>query len=128
MLKRKFALTLLLVGMMLSAGGCVAAVLVGGAAGTVAYVKGDFESTEKKSVEQLYNASLRALESLNIPVISKVQDALSAQIEGRNAEDKKVTVKIEAQENDLSKISIRIGTFGDQAQSRMIYDKIKEYL
>ena len=126
--KRKIIMMLLLLGMTLTVAGCVVALVAGGAVGTVAYVKGDFEAIENENVEQLYNASLKALESLDIPVITKVQDALTANIEGRNAEDKKVTVKIEAQENELSKISIRSGTFGDQAQSRMIYDKIKEYL
>jgi len=128
MRKERVALVLLLVGMAVGLGGCFLALAGAGGAGTYAFVKGDLETMEKESVADLYNAALAALEELQIPVISKSQDALVAQIEGRNAEDKKVTIKIEVAENELSKMSIRIGTFGDQQQSQAIYDKIKALL
>lgn len=127
MRKQKIAMTLLMLAMLLPAAGCFLAVAAGGAAGTVAYVKGDFEAVEEGTVAEIYDAAVKALEDLKIAVISKQQDALVAQVEGRNAEDKKVSVKIEAQDEGLCKLSIRIGTFGDQTQSRMIYEKIKEY-
>jgi len=123
---KKIFLMLLLLALTMAIAGCEAVMEVG--AGTVAYVRGDFEAIKKESVEQLYDATLKALESLKIPVFSKGQDALTAKIEGRTVEDKKIVIKIEAQENDLSKLSIRIGTFGDQTQSGLIYKKINEFL
>ncbi|MFC1783040.1 DUF3568 family protein [Planctomycetota bacterium] len=127
---KKIISMLLLIALTLAMAGCVAAVVAvgAGAAGTVAYIRGDFEAIKKESIEQLYDATLKALESLKIPVFSKGQDALTAIIEGRTAEDKKIVIKIEAQENNLSKLSIRIGTFGDQTQSGLIYKKINEFL
>jgi len=128
MRKVQVLLMVLLVGMVVGLGGCFWAVAAGAGAGTYAFVKGDLETMERESVEELYNAALAALEELKIPVITKSQDALVAQIEGRNAEDKKVAIKIEVAENELSKMSIRIGMFGDQEQSKVIYDKIKALL
>ena len=127
-MKRKIAaLTLLLLGLLVVGAGCLA-VAAGAGAGTYAFVKGDLETVEKENVAQVYNAALQALEDLQIPVQNQQQDDLVALIEGRTAEDKKVTIKIEATENNLSKLSIRIGTFGDSDKSKIIYDKIKEYL
>ena len=130
MQREKLLLSLLLMIMAVFSGGCLAAVVAAGAgaAGTVAYVQGDFEALEESDVKQCYDAAIEAFKDLNLPVFNREMDALSARIEGRNARDKKVTVTIKAQQNYLTKISIRIGTFGNQAQSRMIYDKIKEYL
>ena len=89
MRKRRIALTLLLVGMMLTAGGCVAAVIAGAAAaGTVAYTRGDYESIERESVEELHNAVLKALEDLKIAVDSKSMDALGVLFEARTLEGK----------------------------------------
>ena len=128
MRKVRVLLALLLVGLVGGLGGCFLALAGAGGAGTYAFVKGDLETMERESVEELYNAALAALEELQIPVITKSQDATVAQIEGRNAEDKKVAIKIEVAENELTKMSIRIGTFGDQEQSQMIYDTIKAKL
>ncbi|MCP4712905.1 MAG: DUF3568 family protein [Planctomycetes bacterium] len=128
MRKERVFLVVLLAGLVAGLGGCFWAVAAGAGAGTYAFVKGDLETMEKESVAELYVAAVAALEELQIPVITKSQDALVAQIEGRNAEDKKVTIRIEVAENELSKMSIRIGTFGDQDQSQVIYDKIKALL
>ncbi len=107
--------------------GC-AVVLVGAGAGTVAYIKGSLEAVVKDDVDAVYEASLKALDQLEIAPAEKQKDALAARIVARNAQDKKITIKLKAAENDLTKISIKIGFFGDRSQSQAIYDKIKDNL
>ena len=107
--------------------GCAVA-LVGAGAGSVAYLKGDLEAVLDKNVDQAYQATLKALDKLEISATKKEKDALSAVIIGRTAEDKKVAIKLKAAENNLTKLSIRIGMFGNRAQSQVIYDEIRKHL
>jgi hypothetical protein len=107
--------------------GCAVA-LVGAGAGTVAYIKGSLEAVLEDDVDAVYEASIKALDQLEIAPSEKQKDALAARIVATNAQYRKITIKLKAAENDLTKISIKIGFFGDRSQSQAIYDKIKENL
>jgi hypothetical protein len=76
----------------------------------------------------VYQATLDAMNGLDLPVLSKTKDALTAEIVARDAQDKKVTIKLKAATEETTKLSIRIGTFGDKTKSQLIYDKIRENL
>ena len=118
----------LLAALALTISGCVVAAVGAGAAAGVGYIRGDLEATLEDDVENVYEASLQALDELKLAVISKQQDALGAKIVSRNSEDKKIQVKLKQTEGGITKLTIRIGVFGDETQSRLIYDKIKENL
>jgi hypothetical protein len=45
----------------------------------------------------------------------------------RRATGKKVTVKLKKQSNSVTKIKIRVGTFGDEYISKDILDSMKKY-
>ena len=51
-----------------------------------------------------------------------------AKVVSRIVGDKKVEIKLKRTEENYTKLSIRVGTFGDEEQSRVIYDKIKANL
>ncbi len=127
---RKVLSTILLIGATSSIGGCGAElILVGvGAAGTIAYVRGDLEATESEPIEVVYEASLKALEELDLQVTSKSKDGLVAQIVTFDAQDKKVKIKLKAATDTMTKLSIRIGVFGSETKSRLIYQKIRDNL
>jgi hypothetical protein len=99
-----------------------------GAAGTVAYIRGDLETVESADIEAVYKAVLRAMDKLELAVIQKSKDAMSAKVTARDAQDKKITVKLTATAEGTTKVSIRIGTFGSETKSRLIYDQIKKEL
>ena len=109
-------------------GGCAVAIVGAGAAAGVGYVRGDLEATLKNDVEPIYKASLEALDQLELAVISREKDALGAKIISRTSEDKKVQIKLKQTQGGITELSIRIGIFGDEALSRLIYDKIRENL
>jgi len=124
---RQVVLIIMLIGSAVSISGCIVAA-VGAGVGTVAYVKGDLETVESKSLDVVYEAALKAVEELELQVISKTKDSLSAEINARDAQDKKITIKLNATSDESTELSIRIGTFGNETKSRLIYEKIQENL
>jgi len=119
---------LLLSGIAVFIQGCVAVAAAGLGAGTVAYVKGDLKALEAANLDKVYKATEKALDELEFSVTKKTKDVLSAVIVARDAANKKITIKLSAAEEDATKISIRVGTFGNETKSRMIYEQIKKYL
>ncbi len=128
MRKGQIFLALLLVSPVVLVEGCVVAAVGGGAAGTVAYIRGDLEAVEAKDIGTVYKATEKALEELGLVVSKKTKDALSAKIIARDAQDKKITIKLNATTEEMTKLSIRIGTFGSETKSRLIYQKIRDNL
>lgn len=108
--------------------GCMVAAVGAGAAGTVAYMKGDLEAVESASFGKVYAATKAMLEELELSVTKDSKDAISAVIIARDAEDKKVTIKLSGTPERTTTISIRVGLFGDERKSRLIYQKIRENL
>ena len=128
MRKGQIFLALLLVSPVVLVEGCVVAAVGGGAAGTVAYIRGDLEAVEAKDIDAVYKATEKAMEELGLKVSKKTKDAMSAVIVARDAQDKKVTIKLNATAEETTKLSIRIGTFGSETKSRLICQKIHDNL
>lgn len=123
-------LLLVLMGLAVNSAGCLVVAAGAGAAGTVAYLRGDLEMEEAYNLETVYTATREAMEQLELPVLEgrTEKDALSATIVARDASDKRVTIKLKALSERMTTLSIRIGTFGDQTKSQMIYNRIRECL
>jgi endo-beta-N-acetylglucosaminidase D len=116
----------LFAGAAISAGGCMVAAVGVGAAGTVAYLKGDLEAVEAANLQTVYKATLKALDELELCVTRQSKDVLSAEIIARDAADQKVTINLKATTENTTKLSIRIGFFGSETKSRFIYQKIHD--
>ena len=128
MQKRQVLSILLLVGAGMFVGGCVVAAVGAGAAGTVAFIRGDLEAAEAKKLDVVYDATLKALEELELPVSQKSKDKMSALIVAHDARSKKIKIKLHATTEETTKISIRVGWFGSESKSRMIYEEIQKNL
>lgn len=57
--------------------------------------------------------------------ISDRKDALSANLVTRTAKDKKIGIVLTKTGDNLTKVQIRVGVFGDEELSRALLDKIK---
>jgi len=121
-------LALLAVGAAVLAQGCMLAAVGAGAAGTVAYMKGDLESVESEDIQTVFEAAKKAAEELKLSVVEASKDALSAKIVARDAQDKKITIRLKAVSAQSTELSIRVGTFGSETKSRLIYNTIKDNL
>ena len=128
MQKQQVILAILYVGAAVMLSGCVLAAVGAGAAGTVAYVKGDLEVIEAKDLDTVYDATKKALEDLELSVIQDTKDKIGATVVSRDSQDKKVTIRLTAVTDKSTEISVRFGTFGNEAKSAMVYNKIKENL
>ena len=128
MKNQQVILALLAIGATVLLGGCMLAAVGAGAAGTVAYVKGDLEAVEAKKLDTVYDATKKAMEQLELSVSVDTKDKISATIIARDSSDKKITVKLSAATEDSTNISIRFGAFGNETKSGMVLDKIKENL
>jgi hypothetical protein len=127
MRKEQVFLAILLGAVAVSVSGCIVAA-VGAGAGTVAYVRGDMETVESAGIDSVYKAAEKAVDNLGLTGIEKTKDELTAKIKARDSEDKKVTIRLTSTGRMSTKLSIRIGTFGDEIKSRRIYEEIKKYL
>jgi hypothetical protein len=121
---KRMAMLVLLAVTGVAVSGCVIAAVGAAAAGTVVYVRGEIESYFDSNVQTLYDASVKGLGDLKLLVIEQSHDALSAKIVARNSDDQKIVVKIDGSDRALIKLTIRVGFWGDEAQSRVILDKI----
>ena len=129
---RRQILTLLLAcGAGLLFTGCAAALLAGGVAagaGAVFYVKGDLETTFDRSYDDVWEASLEGVQSLGLRAWKKEKGAEKGVIKTRRLDGKTVTIFVFPQTNQTSKLSIRIGAFGDEEGSREILKAIQAKL
>lgn len=131
MRKEQVFLILVLSGMAVLVQGCAVAWVgagLGVGAGTVAYLRGDLEAVEPKNIDTVFEATEKAMEELELKVSKKTKDKMSAVIVARDAQDKKITIKLRAAAEESTKLSIRVGGFGDEMKSRLIYQKIREKL
>jgi len=100
----------------------------GAGAGTVAYVKGELETTLNHSTTVTYQATLKALNELKLPILEQQNDAFVATVKSRFADEKNIIIKIKAVTETTCEIGIRVGEFGDQTRSQKILDTIKKHL
>jgi hypothetical protein len=118
-------------GLMLAAAvlqsGCVV-VAAGAGAGAVAYIRGDLESTLSANLERSGRATLAAIEQLKFAQISDRKDSMLVIYVARNAADKKIELRLESAGDQLTKIKIRVGFFGDEKLSLAILEKVKANL
>lgn len=114
----------------LALSGC-AAVLVGAAAGagagTAAYVMGDLEKAYDLELETVYRASKAGVEDMEFRITEDLKDLARFKIVSQMADGKKVTVSGRYKDN-VFRLSIRVGTFGNETVSRQILDKIERHL
>jgi len=125
---KQVILILLCLGSALSTCGCWVAVVGAGAAGTVAYMKGDLEATAPADIDSVYAAAKKTLDELGVTLVKDSKDALTADITARDAQNRRITIKLSSVTDQATKLSIRIGTFGDEAASRRIYNSIRDSL
>jgi len=126
--KKKAILALLYLPFAFSASGCWVAVVGAGAAGTVAYMKGDLEATEPADIDTVYAAAKKTLDELAVTLVQDSKDSLTANIVARDAMNTKITIRLNSVTQQATKLSIRVGVFGNEAASRRIYNGIRDSL
>jgi hypothetical protein len=119
---------LLMAMLMLVFTGCALLVGAGAGAAGMAYVGGALEVTVKADPPTVEKAVNQAFDVLKIIKVSSSSTPLDAQNIGTMATRTEVTVTTKVLGSGGSRMSIRVGTFGDKATSRRILDEIMKHL
>ncbi|MBT62603.1 DUF3568 family protein [Coraliomargarita sp. SDUM461003] len=118
----------LLLGASFQFSGCVAIVAGGAAAGGTAYALGDLTVAVDASSEQLEQAIRNGARDLGLQFINGSGDQTAGKYLFRNASDQKITVSYRTKSPVYYEMSIRVGTFGDEAIASSLSQSIQKYL
>jgi hypothetical protein len=96
--------------------------------GAYYYVKGDLKRDYEAPMDKTWDATVKALEALQINVESKQHDALTGVIKGKLADGKSFSLNLKRLGDTLTEVGVRIGTFGDREKAEAIHEKIHSML
>jgi hypothetical protein len=96
-------------------------------AGTVAYLHGELDATLGNNYDAVVRATDRTIAQMQFIKTGEKKDALSTEFMARTQENTKVDIIISPVDN-LSRLQIRVGFWGNEMMSRTILDKIKANL
>lgn len=127
---RAIVSVMLLLAIAFGTGGCLVAAVGAGAAGTAVYLTGDLEAMEPHGIDAVYAAARKAVGDLELSLIESEtgKDALAATVTARDSEGKDIKIKLASTTTGTTKMSIRIGVFGDKTKSTLILQQIQENL
>ncbi len=117
-------MTLLAVGILLGSG-CTTAVINPGGEDAATYRFGKLTAAVPASISNTYQATEKAMQQLGLNVVQKLQDQLEGEVVARDAQDKKVVVKLLSTTEQSTKLTIGAGSL---TRARRIYDMILENL
>ena len=125
MQNRHVYLALLLVTAVLLGQGCKTTV-VGPEGQTVAtYQLGKLSAEEPKSINAVYQATLDAMTELELSIIQKLKDELTAKVIARDSQDTKITINLIAVTKDSTEVSIHAGSY---TRANRVYQTIHKSL
>lgn len=123
---RGFSKLVIFAGVMLIVCGCSKPTIIGTDAAV--YSGGSLYAVAGKDLNSVFNATVKALEQLEIEIAEKDKDVFYAKVVGKMADDMSVTVRMEPGAENETELRIKTSRFGDEERSRVIYNKIKQVL
>ena len=127
-MNRKMVLIIMLVGVSLILSGCVLFAGAAAGAGSYAWVSGKLTFTTPHDVARSHEATLAAFKKLDIVVVKDETSSLGSKMEGTTKTGETVTVDLEPQAANVTKIDVRVGFFGNHDKEREVADVIKKHL
>ncbi len=115
----------ILVGVALAPLGC-SPTLVGENAAI--YSMGKLHARMDHDMDSVNEATITALEQLQITVTEKKKDVFAARVFGKTSDGQSITIRINPETETSTTISIYTGVLGKETRARTIYEKIREVL
>lgn len=125
------ALVVALMGILCSGCAFLLGTAVGGGAGIGAtkYVKGEMEGSYAATMETTWVACQNALQQVGIEIYGSIKEKPTHWVlQGRSEGGENVKVTLDALSNKVTKVSVRVGIFGDEQLSKKIHDAISRRL
>jgi hypothetical protein len=109
--------------------GCIAVAVVGGAAAGAGYwVKGALRTTLGHPIREVHDATMEVLRNIGVGIVADKTESFSGEIESALRGGSSVRVELKAVSPTATEVTIRVGTFGDQAQSDIVLNAIEARL
>ena len=127
----RYLVTAVVLGSAFITSGCAGMVVAAAAgAGALSYAQGSVNRTYHADYYQAVSASKSVLRELNIPQTGQTSDALKTIIKAKRADDTPVTIQIDRDRPQLTRISVRTGVVGltDRKASEQIHRFIGQHL
>lgn len=128
-LPKRYPNLLVLLFVIVFSSGCavVAGGVIGG--GAAAYLKGVLKTKEPASFDKVWFAVVEVVEQQELEVIKKESGVGKALVEARlRDQDKIVYVTVKYDKPEITQLSIRVGVWGNEEESRRMLKLIHEKL
>lgn len=128
-LPKEYRTVLLSLFVLLFSSGCalVAGGLIGGS--TAAYLKGVLKTKESASFDKVWFAVVEVVEQQDLEIVRKESNEGRALIEAKlRDQDKLVYLIVKYDKPEVTELSIRVGIWGNEEESRRILKLIHEKL
>jgi hypothetical protein len=133
---RRLGACVLWAGLAFSQAGClfVAAGVAGGAAAGYCYSKGKVCQEYRADLLDAWQATRAALHELGMPLTKETRDGREGLIESRTGDGERVRILLEMYpsripaDGNLTRICVRVATFGDHPLSGRILDQVSRHL
>jgi uncharacterized lipoprotein len=117
---------------------CIEAVLVVGVVGCGApkfysteggvYQNCKLYAVSGKDIDAVYQATLQAMDKLQLKVTDKAKDVFAAKVMAKSADNELIVVKIKPTADQKTAYDIQVGAFGNEERSRKIFTEIENAL
>jgi hypothetical protein len=92
------------------------------------FAMGELQAEVQATPQEVVKAATDSLEDLEITLVSSSGSGVDGKVVAKTSLDKKVAIEVRRVDEARTKLGIRVDTFGDQAMSRLIYERIKTKL
>ena len=124
---RRIKSLIVLLAMVFSLSGCVAAWLAVGAGagiGTYKFIEGNLSREYPVDYGRAWDATNSALAKHQISITNSMDEGVKGTIEAVRRDGTKVKLKLTDKGQGVTSISIRVGLLGNRSDSEMIHDEI----
>lgn len=106
--------------------GFLAGAAVAGAG--VVYVKGEAHKRYPREVAEVFDAAISTLEDLGVMIGESLEGDELATIKGRTAGGQRLVMRIEREDQGITKVKLRVGLVGDRQYSQLILSRMDRNL
>jgi len=92
------------------------------------YQTGKLYASSGKDVDTVYQATIKAMEKLELKVTDKAKDAFGAKVKAKSSDEKNIVVIIKPTADKNTEYTIQVSAFGNEERSRKIYAEIENAL
>jgi hypothetical protein len=92
------------------------------------YQNGKLYVNSGKDIDTVYQATIKAMEKLELKVTDKAKDAFGAKVTAKSSDEKNIAVIIKPVADKKTEYTIQVGAFGNEEQSHKIYMEIETAL